>query len=118
MIIASLILDFTGIECTYGNIPNIPQAPDPRIEEVIFDKESDCQLLEDCFMDPVNERCGTWLDYDDEDYFDESRCILLKDWLEEQLAGKLPHRLSEIYTTLLRLVQKAIKLRTGIVLFF
>lgn len=52
MIVASLILDFTGIECTYGNIPNIPQAPDPRIEEVVFDKDSDCQLLEDCFMEP------------------------------------------------------------------
>lgn len=59
MIAASLILDFTGIECTYGNIPNIPQEPDPRIEEIVFDKESDCQLLED--------------------------------WLEKQLAGKLPH---------------------------
>lgn len=75
MIAASLILDFTGIECTYGNIPNIPQDPDPRIEEIVFDKESDCQLLED--------------------------------WLEKQLAGKLPHRLSEIYTDILRLVQKA-----------
>ena len=63
MIAASLILDFTGIECTYGNIPNIPQEPDPRIEEIVFDKESDCQLLED--------------------------------WLEKQLAGKLPHRLSK-----------------------
>lgn len=52
MIVASLILDFTGIEYTYGNIPNIPQAPDPRIEEVVFDKDSDCQLLEDCFMEP------------------------------------------------------------------
>lgn len=63
MIDASLILDVTEIECTYGHIPNIPQAPDPRIKEIVFNKESDCQLLEDYFMDPVNEQCGTWLDY-------------------------------------------------------
>lgn len=92
MIVASLILDFTGIECTYGNIPNIPQAPDP-----------------------VNEQCGTWLNYNDEDYFDKAKCILLKSWLEKRLPDVSNEQLKSLYGKLLEFANRAIELGTGVV---
>jgi len=111
----TLILDYSGLTY-YGDIPNTPFPPDPRIEETRFIEDSDIDLLDEDFIDPINETCETALDRHDVDYFDTAKCVKLKSWLEDRLVKDIHPRLKEIYEAMLRHTQKAIEQRTGIVI--
>ncbi|MCF0216104.1 MAG: hypothetical protein HUK21_06480 [Fibrobacteraceae bacterium] len=111
----TLILDYSGLTY-YGNIPNTPFPPDPRIEEFRYIEDSDLDLLDEDFIDSINETCDVALDRNDVDYFDKAKCIKLKLWLENHLTEDAHPRLKDIYDTMLRYAQKAIELETGIVI--
>ena len=113
---AFLILDMNGIVCTYGNIPNTDPSDTKHFECVSYDEDSDIELLDANFLEPVNKICGTLLDPAEDDFFDKEKCILLKKWLEEQLVESSHPRLKEIYEALLNFSKRAIELNTGIVI--
>lgn len=109
----ALILDYTDLDY-YGHIPVIPYPPDSRVEVFYFEDEENDLLLED-FVFPINQVCGTLLDDGDLDYFDKSKCPILKSWLEERLTVVSNDTLANLYRKLLEFATKAIELETGIV---
>ncbi|MCF0217171.1 MAG: hypothetical protein HUK21_11975 [Fibrobacteraceae bacterium] len=113
---AFLILDMNGVVCTYGNIPNTDPLDTKHFEYVSYNEDSDIQLLDQNFLEPVNRACGTLLDPAEDDFFGKEKCVLLKKWLESQLHESLHPRLKEIYEALLDFSKRAIELNTGIVI--
>lgn len=111
----TLVLDFTEMTYYGGIIPNTPFPPDPRIEEHHFDEE-DRDLLNEFFVDDINQYCGTLLDDGDLDFYDKDKCILLKKWLAEKTPTLSNERLKNLYSKLLEYATKAIKLNTGVVI--
>lgn len=79
--------------------------------------DSDIDLLNKDFIDPVDRLCGALLGIGDVDFFNVSQCRLLASWLRARLAQKpLEPRLETIYTALLDYANRAIQYRTGIVI--
>ena len=98
----------------YGNIPESFGAPEGSFEKYRIE-ESDVLLLNEDFVDSVNDACGTLLDYGDIDFFDAEKCKALKNWLVARLNRDCEDRLAELYGKLLDYAEQAIDLDTGIV---
>ena len=56
------------------------------------------------------------LDLSDADYYEASKCVILKKILEDKLKEPCEPRLRELYGILYRYVQRAIDLGTGVVI--
>lgn len=108
-----LFLDL-NVQEWYGDVPEIPENSEGRVEIYAPDEELRQTLLEQ-FVLPVNNVCGTCLDNGDVDFFDKEKCVKLAKWLEEQLAGELDPRLREPYGKLLEFARRAVELGTGVV---
>ena len=109
-----LIKDFSGLEF-FGNIPDTPNEVDERVE-VFQLEESDWDILDKDFVDPINNLCNTLLDYGDVDFFNKEQCSLLKSWLVDKLQQNLPARDKLLYSKLLDFADQAIMMGTGIVI--
>lgn len=109
----ALILDYAGLDY-YGHIPVVPYPPDSRVEVFYFEDEENYLLLED-FVPPINKACGTLLDDGDSDYFNHSKCTILKSWLEERLPSISNEILANLYRKLLEFATRAIEQNTGVV---
>ena len=111
-----LIKTFEGNTGYYGEIPQYTE--DGYLEKTVchrIETEEERELLLEDFMDPVNELCGTVLDYSDVDWFGPESCVKLKGWLEDRLRRPCDERLRSLYAVLLDFVDRAIALGTGIV---
>ncbi len=113
---AVLFLNLEGVHY-YGNIPDPSSLSCEQIKELPLE-ESDWPLLSKWFVDPINQLCGTALDYGDVDYFDSDSCRVLCQWLNGSLRTTTDHHLRAIYSALLDLGRTAVQLGTGIVLEF
>lgn len=109
----ALILDYTGLDY-YGHIPVVPYPPDSRLEVFYFEDEENELLLDD-FVFPINKVCETLLDDGDLDYFNQSKCSLLKSWLENRLSSISNDALEKLYKKLLEFATRAVELGTGVV---
>lgn len=101
-----------------GDEPDIPEPlPNPRVEKYDFDFGTNLEIwhqFKDDFVNPVNDSCGSLLDFGDCDYFDIEKCIKLKNWLEKQLAEDVSDLFRPTYEKLLDYTFRAIALKTGI----
>ena len=109
-----LIKKMEGLDM-YGDIPDLPVELDSSIGERFVGNESDSWLLLDHFVKGIDKVCPNLLDYGDVDFFDGSKCIILKKWLEEH-KGTDSLRLNELYDILYDFVSRAIELNTGVVI--
>jgi len=109
----ALILNYAGLDY-YGHIPVVPYPPDSRVEVFYFEDEENDLLLND-FVFPINRACGTLLDDGDLDYFDQSKCSVLKSWLENRLSTISNETLENLYRKLLEFATRAVELGTGVV---
>lgn len=102
----------------YGDEPDVPEPlPDPRVEKYDFDFGANLEIwhqFKDDFVNPVNDLCGSLLDFGDCDYFDVEKCAKLKKWLEGRLAENVPDSFRPAYEKLLDYSSRAIVLKTGI----
>ncbi len=110
-----LIKDMTGLEM-YGDIPCLPIDYDEKEGERFLGEESDSWLLLDDFVKNIDKICTNDLDYGDVDYFNKSKCIIIKSWLEERKKDPLSDRLQILYQVLEEYIEKAITLGTGVVI--
>ena len=99
----------------YDDIPCLPIELDNSIGERFVGEESDSWLLLNHLVPGIDKKCPNLLDYGDVDYFDSSKCIILKKWLEENKVTDNP-RLSELYDILYDFVSRAIEMNTGVVI--
>lgn len=109
-----LFLTLEGL-CWYGNIPLSSGVP-KRVSEKYQIEPSDVRLLDQDFVDPINDLCGTLLDDGDVDFFDANQCELLAGWLEERIGRLSDCRLAELYRILLEYANQAVSLGTGMVI--
>ncbi len=107
-----LALDLNGI-AYYGRVPQFFDHPG-QCETFVLE-EADWPLLSADFVDSANELCGTLLDNGDVDYFDACQCELLADWLSTRLDEGCNGRLRFLYEKLQGFAERAISLKTGIV---
>ena len=108
-----LIRDFQGLHY-YGYIPETNNARKEQIEVFELNKEDE-DLLDKDFVTSVDDLCHSLIDPGDVDFLNADQCRLLLGWLRERLKDPLEPRLEIIYNVLVRFVQKAIELDTGIV---
>ena len=111
-----LIKTLDGVVGYYGDIPEYTE--EGYSEKTVYHRietEEERDLLLEDFVDPINELCGTLLDYSDVDWFDPESCVKLKGWLEERLQSPCEDRLRVLYTVLLDFADRAIELDTGVV---
>lgn len=109
-----LIKDLGAITHFYSGIPMTSNAQKSSYQLYEISAQDENLLMED-FVDAINDRCGTLLDYGDIDYFDASKCIQLKAWLDYRLSQPCAPRLRDLYTVLLDFATQAIRLGTGVV---
>ena len=109
-----LIKDLSLITEYYGEMPETFNASDDAYEVYKWTLDDQMLLAED-FVTPINELCGVCLDVYDVDYFDSTKCVLLKSWLENRLNAPCATRLQELYGVLLDYASRAIDLKTGVV---
>ena len=109
-----LIKNTEGLEM-YGDIPCLPVELDNSRGERFVGEEGDSWLLLDHFVRGIDKVCPNLLDYGDVDFFDGSKCVILKKWLEENKVTDNP-RLNELYGILYDFVSRAIELNTGVVI--
>lgn len=109
-----LIKKMEGLEM-YGDIPALPVELDNSIGERFIGEESDSWLLLDHLVKGIDKVCPNLLDYGDVDFFDGSKCIILKKWLEENKGTDNP-RLNELYHILYDFICRAIEMKTGVVI--
>lgn len=112
-----LFLSLIAVEY-YGRVPN-PKDGDLSQVEIFHLEENDWPLLNEDFVDSVNDLCGTLLDLGDVDFFDVEQCERLSTWLENQLFNEqVQGRLRELYTKLNGYAKRAAELGTGVVVEF
>ncbi|WP_244609154.1 hypothetical protein [Bifidobacterium moukalabense] len=92
----------------------IPLEQDSRTESYELSEE-DKDLLDEDFVIPVNDLCGSLIGPTDVDYLNAEQCKLMLGWLEQRLKEPVNPRLETIYRKLVEFARKAIKLDTGIV---
>ena len=64
----------------------------------------------------IDNKCNALLDYGEADYFDASKCILLKSWIEERLTQEIVPRYKELLEVLYDFCTRAIELGTGVMI--
>ena len=99
----------------YDDIPCLPLDVKSEIGERYIGEENDSWLLLDEFVRKIDSICPNMLDYGDVDYFDRSKCVIIKNWLEDNRDSNNP-RLRELFDVLYRYVMQAIELNTGVVI--
>ena len=110
-----LFLDLNNLDY-YGYIPEIPKDPDGRVE--IFPLQNQWDDVE-LFMNDlpeIDERCDALLDYGDVDYFDCNKCAILREWIVERLNKPIDARYQELLGILKGFCERAIELKTGVVI--
>ena len=110
----ALIKDLTGMEY-YGNIPEIFEADPSQYEKYTFSEE-DRDFLMDDYVSEINEITGALLDYGDIDFLDSSRCKETSDWLENRIKEGVDDVHKDLCLTLLRYMNEAVRLDTGVVI--
>lgn len=108
-----LVLNLDGATY-YGNIPDFFNCSSEQTE-IFMLEDSDWPLLNADFIDPVNERCKTLLDYGDIDFFDVEQCRLLNEWLSDRLSKNCRGRLEVLYKKLQEFAARAVTLGTGVI---
>ena len=110
-----LFLDLNGLDY-YGYIPEIPDNPIGRVE--IFPLTNQWDDV-DLFMNDlheINEQCDALLDYGDVDFFNYEKCVKLKKWIVERLNKPIDTRYRELLEVLNGYCERAIELKTGVVI--
>lgn len=111
----ALIKSFDGLDY-YGNVPELPQPPDSRVEVFTF-SDGDRDLLTWDLAPAANRLCDTTLDLGDVDFLDAKNSKLLLDWLNKRQVGvSKGTRLQELYQILSEYLKEAIRLNTGVVI--
>ena len=102
-----------GLPGVYGPIPAISS----DTMEIWRIEESDSRLLDDYFVDDANELVDSLMGAYDIDMLDDEQCDALIPWLAAQIARKdLPERLTELYIKLREFCERAVTLRTGVII--
>ncbi len=102
----------------YVDIPESFGEPESKVEIYLIDgdPDKDEDLLNEDFIDSVDNYCGALLDLGDVDYFSGDKLIKLAEWLRNRLNQPCHERLRELYTVLLGYADRAIALGTGVVI--
>lgn len=79
--------------------------------------ESDWELLNERFVDEINQLCNTTLDYGDYDYFDYNKCKIIVEWISKNNLDK-NSRLGELLSKIEEYAYMAIESKTGIAIDF
>ena len=108
-----LVRSLNNVSC-YGRVPDPFSGPEGAFQEFSI-SSSDSLLLDGDFCDPINELCGTLLDYGDIDYFDAEQCKMLVSWINQRLRWECERPLLRLYAVLLEYAEQAIALGTGVV---
>ena len=103
----------------YGDRPDAPEDGDSRAEFYDFDINREYwNILETDFINPVNDLCGSLLDFDEDDFFCVEQCVKLKNWIEKLFQQEICPALKPVYEKILEYAIKAIDLGTGIIIQF
>lgn len=111
-----LIKSFDGAQDYYGEISQYTEegySKNTEYYQIETDEERDL-LLSD-FMNPINNLCGTPLDYGDVDWFSAENCVKLKEWLDDRMQQPCDERLRKLYFILHGYASRAIELNTSVV---
>lgn len=113
-----LIIDLSRIASFYGSIPETAGAPVGSYEryQLDFDSFDYFDIIDEDFIQPVDNICHSLLDIGDVEYLDIGQCKLLVPWLEKRLERPCPHPLDAFYPKLLEFARRAIELGTGVVI--
>lgn len=110
----ALIKELKGMEF-YGDVPEIFGEAADKYEKYVLSEEERSFLMND-FVDPINELCGTLLDFGDVDYFNSNQCGQLLEWLNKRLNSNIEKQFEELYRKLSHYCNEAISRGTGIVI--
>ena len=111
-----LIKTSEGVQSFYGEIPQYMEEDYAKYTEIYpIESDEDRDLLLEDFMNPINDLCGTLLDYGDVDWFGVENCKKLKAWLIDRMRRPCNERLRILYTALLGYAVRAIEYDTGVV---
>lgn len=115
--ILQLLLTLSGINKYYGHIPETYGHSD-KIEE--FELENDDReidwYLDEHFAIPINEKCNSILGYGDVDFLDAEKCKVMIPWLKKNIKSESRKDIVLFYNKLLEFSNKAIELKTGIII--
>jgi len=110
-----LFLDLNNLDY-YGYIPEIPKEPAGRVEIFPLQNQWDDADLFLNDLPEIDERCDALLDYGDVDYFNNEKCVKLKEWIVERLNKPIDSRYKELLEVLKNYCERAIELKTGVVI--
>lgn len=111
-----LIKTFDGAQDYYGEIPQYTEEGYSKNTECYqIETEEERNLLLSDFMNPINDLCGTLLDYGDVDWFNVENCAKLNAWLDDRMQKPCNELLLKLYSILLEYTGRAIELGTGVV---
>ncbi|WP_288801157.1 hypothetical protein [uncultured Fibrobacter sp.] len=103
----------------YGDRPDAIDNGDARIETYDFSIGQEYEdLLEEDFINPMYNLCGSLVDIDESDFFDVEKCAMLVNWLENRFRQEVHPVLKPVYEKILEYAQKAIEYGTGIIIQF
>ena len=111
----ALIKDATNLDM-YGDIPETFGVTEEKAEVYYGTFEDGMMLCEKLLPDMYKNIDDCLLDLSDADYYEASKCVILKKILEDKLKEPCEPRLRELYGILYRYVQRAIDLGTGVVI--
>lgn len=109
----TLFLDLKNLDY-YGDIPELPNNLEGRVETYHLSAEENEWLVDDSMS--INEKCNTLLDYGDIDFFDGKKCELLIEWIDKRETENISNNYKELLQNLKEYCQRAIDLKTGIVI--
>ncbi|MBR5181235.1 MAG: hypothetical protein IKW88_03180 [Clostridiales bacterium] len=96
----------------YGDVPDLSQETNSVESFEITDDELD--LINEFFIDPTNELCDAALDLGDYQYYNDSQCALLLDWLNKVSNEDHMIPLRNFFNKLESYLQYAVANNTGI----
>lgn len=111
----ALIKDLKNLDM-YGDIPETFGATEEQTEVYSGDEKDADMLWRELLPDMCKNIEDCLLDYGDVDYYDASKCVIIKKILEDKLKKPCEPRLHELYTILHGYLNRAIELGTGVVI--
>ena len=108
-----LFLTLEGLNY-YGDIPEVPSDRTDCMEEISLNNDDIELFCKD--IDSLNSACNSTLDKGDVDFFDVQKCMHLRRWIAQRMTLPLSVRYETILIKLDEYCQRAIELKTGVVI--
>jgi len=85
-----------------------------QMEEFFFNEDTAFALDADNFLEEMWRNFDAMFDWGDCDFFDSDKCEALSRWLQKRLLKDVPEAAKQVYETMLKYTNIAVKNKTGI----